>query len=134
MLKNVNNIFTYSFTDLFNNFDLNDVHNIKNDMFQKYFANLKLTKTIEDGYFKTLKIIINYKVCIVHNSKIYFQMTDIAQGGGSSSMLGNIFLYYYECNYINNYLHLYRYIDYIILDSTDNITCSVPATYSSSFK
>ena len=53
-IKNVNNIVTYDFSDLFNNINLNDLYNIMNDLFQKYFTNLKLTKNIDVLYFKIL--------------------------------------------------------------------------------
>ena len=68
----------------------------------------------------------------MHNSKVYVQVAGIAQGGCSSSMLAaDLFLYYYECNYINNSLHLYRYIEDIIIISTDNITFSIQVAYPS---
>ena len=47
----------------------------------------------------------------MHNFKIYLQVAGIAQGGCSSIMLTNLFLYYYEYCYLNNSLRLYRYID-----------------------
>ena len=49
-------------------------------------------------------------------------------------MLADLFLYYYENNYINNSLHLYRYIDDIILTSTEDLACSIPVTYPSYLK
>ena len=73
-IKNVKTIVTYDFTDLFNNINLNDLYNIINDLFQKYFTKLKLTKCIDIIYFKTLK---NFIICnnfIIHNSKIYLQV------------------------------------------------------------
>ena len=70
----------------------------------------------------------------MHNSKIYLQVTGIAQNECSSSMLADLFLYYYECSYIYNSLHLYRYINDIILISTDNITCSFSVAYPSYLK
>ena len=45
-----------------------------------------------------------------------------------------IYLYYYKNKYINNSLHLYRYIDDIIVISTDNISCSIPVKYPSYLK
>ena len=65
----------------------------------------------------------------MHNSKVYLQTSDIAQGGCSSSMLVDLFLYHYECKYENNNLQLYRYID-IILISIDNGNCSLPVKCS----
>ena len=38
----------------------------------------------------------------MHNSKIYVQVVGIAQGGCLSSMLADLFLYYYEGSYTNN--------------------------------
>ena len=70
----------------------------------------------------------------IYISKIYVQVAGIAQSGCSSSMLADLFLCCYGCNYINNSLHLYRYFDDIIVISTDNITCTVPVTYPSYLK
>ena len=59
------------FTDLLININLNNLYNIINDLFQKHFTNLELTKNIDIGYFKTVtKFIINNKF-IMYSSKIY---------------------------------------------------------------
>ena len=57
-----------------------DLYNIVNDLFQKYFTNLKLTKSIDIGHFKTITNFI-IKNNLVNASKIYIQLTGIAQGG-----------------------------------------------------
>ena len=44
-------------------------------------------------------------------------------------MLEDLFLYHYECNYKNNNLQLYRYIDYIILISVNEANCLIPVKY-----
>ena len=49
-------------------------------------------------------------------------------------MLADLFLCYYESNYVNNSLHLSRYIDDIIIISTDNLNCSIPVAYPSYLK
>ena len=41
----------------------------------------------------------------MHDSKIYLQEAGIAQGECSSSILADLFLYHYECNYKNNSSH-----------------------------
>ena len=53
---------------------------IINFLFQKYFTKLKLTKHIDINYFKTLANFIIYNSFIMHDSKIYSQVVDIAQG------------------------------------------------------
>ena len=50
-------------------------------------------------------------------------------GGCSSSMLVDLFLYHYGCNYKNKNLLLYRYINNVILISTDNAYCLLPVEY-----
>ena len=66
---------------------------------------------------KLLQIFINNFT--MHISKLYLEVASIAQGSYSSSTL-DLFLYYYECSYINNSLHLHRHIDDINLNSIDN--------------
>ena len=90
MYINVNNIVIYYFTDLFNNINLNDLYNIINNLFQKHFTNLELTKNIDIGYFKSLTNFIINNNFIMHNSKIYLKVAGIAQGGCSSSMLTDL--------------------------------------------
>ena len=64
----------------------------------------------------------------MYNSKIYLQISGIAQGGCSFSMLVDLFLYHYEGKCKNNYatIKLYRYVDDIILISSNNANCSLP--------
>ena len=50
----------------------------------------------------------------------------LAQGGCSSSMLADLFLYYYECNYKNNNLQLHKYIDDIITYLEEHPLCAIP--------
>ena len=75
-------------------------------MFQKHFTNLEFSKNIDIGYFKKLINFIINNNFIIHKSKMYVQVAGIAQGGCSSIMLADLFLYYYESNFINT-LHLY---------------------------
>ena len=54
----------------------------------------------------------------MHNSKIYHRESGRAQGGCSSSMIVDLFLYHYEKNFTNNNnIHLYIYIDDIIFSA-----------------
>lgn len=54
------------------------------------------------------------------------QKIGIPQGGYNSSLLSGLYLYYYERTYsnINSNIHLYRYIDDIILIDTDKSNIS----------
>ena len=70
----------------------------------------------------------------MHNSEIYLQLVSIAQGWCLSSMLADIYLYYYECSYIHNSLHLCRHIDNVILIPNDNVTLSIPVAHPSYLK
>ena len=63
-------------------------------MFQKHLTNLELTKNIDIGYFKTLSNFTINNNFIMHNSKINAQVAGIAQGGCSSTILADLFLYY----------------------------------------
>ena len=100
----------------------------------QYFTKLKITKNIDNGYFKILTNFIINNNFIMHNYEIYIQIVDIARGGCLSSMLADLFLYYYKCSYINNSLTLHRYINDIIIISTDNINSSIPDAYPSYLK
>ena len=102
-------IVTYDFTDLLNNVDLNDLCNIINDLFQKYFTNLNLQKTLVILKLTTYFIINNNFT--MHNPKIYLHVAGVAQDGCLSSMLANLFLYYYGCSYIKKSLH---YVDILM--------------------
>ena len=131
-LKNITNIVTYDFKDLFNNINLNDLNKIINDLFKDYFTQLQLPNNISIDYFRTLTNFIINNNYIMQNSLIYHQESGIAQGGCSSSMLADLFLYYYEKTFTNNNnLHFFRYIDDIIIFSTDYTQCELPVTYPS---
>ena len=114
---------------VWNNNNLNDLHNIINDLFQNYFTKLKLAKNTDIVYFKAITNFTINNNFIMLNSKIYLQATSTVQGEYSSSMIAYLFLNYYECCYIYNSLHLHRHIVDIILISTDNVTklksCSI---------
>ena len=68
----------------------------------------------------------------MHNSKIYHHESGIAQGGYSSSMLADLFLYQFEKTFTNNNnLRSFRYIDDIIIFSTNHTKCVLPVSYPS---
>ena len=68
-LKNINNIVTYDFKDLFSNVNFRDLSNIINSLFQEYYTQLQLPDNINADYFKTLTNFIINNDYIIHNSK-----------------------------------------------------------------
>ena len=85
---------------------------------------MKLPNNI-DYYYSQILRNSKIKLCM---TKIYFQTSGIAQGGCFSSMLADLFLYYYEYNHKNNNLQLYKYIDDILI-SIHNVNCLLPVKY-----
>ena len=70
-------------------------------------------------------------ICIMQNSNIYHWESGIAQGGCSSSMLADLFLYHYEKKFTNNNnIHFFRYID-IIIFFRNHTQCILPVNYPS---
>ena len=68
----------------------------------------------------------------MHNSKLYHQESRIAQGDCSSCMLVDLFLCHYEKHFTtNNNIHLYRYVDDIIIFSASHSKCLFPVKYPS---
>lgn len=119
-LKNVNNIITLDFKDLFNNIYLSDLSDIINSMFCLYQNQLTLPDKVDANYFKTLTNFIIFKNYLLQNDTIYLQKVGIPQGGCTSSILADLYLYHYESNFMNNDILLYRYIDDIILLYTND--------------
>ena len=70
---------------------------------------MKLPNNVDYDYFQALTNLIINNIFTMHESKIYLQTSDIPQGGSSSSMIMELFLYNYECNYKCTNLQLYRY-------------------------
>ena len=68
----------------------------------------------------------------MHTFKFYHQQSGIAQIKCSSRMMADLYLYYHEkifTNNNNNNIHLYRYVDNIILISTNSFNCLFPVNY-----
>ena len=70
---------------------------------------MKLPNNVDYDYFQALTNLISNNIFTMYESKIYLQTSDIPQGRSSSSMIMELFLYNYECNYKCTNLQLYRY-------------------------
>ena len=71
-------------------------------MFQDYYTRLQLPDNINEDYFKTLTNLIINNNYLMHKSQIYHQESGIAQGGCSSRILADLFLYQYKKILTNN--------------------------------
>ena len=78
---------------------MQDLNKITNSQFQGYYFQLQQFNNVDMKYFKTVaNFIINNKY-IMHNSKIYYEKSEIPQGGCSSITLADLLLYNYEKNF-----------------------------------
>ena len=115
-----NYINTYDFKDLYNNIDIEDLNKV---ILKLYFqVNSCKALNIKASYFKKLLNFVTKNCYLLQNNTIYKQVKGVPQGGPSSSVLANLYLHFFEINYINdNDFRLYRYIDDIIIFSNNDI-------------
>lgn len=114
-LDNVKNIATYDFKDLFNNINISDLSKVINALFNQHKNSLSLKENITTDFFKKLTNFILYNNFIVYNTTIFKQKIGIPQGGCASSILADLYLYYYEQHFYSNSFIIYRYIDDVII-------------------
>lgn len=114
-ITNISYIKTYDFKDLFNNIQIPDLHKVIHSLYKEYFLKHKIP--IDEAYFKRLLNFILNNNFIVYDKTIYSQISGIPQGGCASSMLANLYLFYYERHYQHDDIIFLRYIDDIILIS-----------------
>jgi len=121
-----NHINTFDFKDLFNNIDIEDLNIVILKLFD--LANSIKTLNINLSHFKSLLKFVTYNCYLFQNRIFYIQTKGVPQGSASSSILANLYLFYYEKNYNkNNDYMLFRYIDDVIIFSKNNI--DIPSFY-----
>jgi len=115
-----NCINTFDFKDLFNNINIEDLNIVILKLFDLVNSNKVLS--INLSHFKSLLKFVTFSCYLFQNSTFYVQTVGVPQGSASSSILANLYLFYYEHNYNkdNDYL-LYRYIDDVIIFTYTNI-------------
>lgn len=134
-LKSISNIVTFDFKDLFNNINLSDLFTIINSLFIKFRPHLSLPTHVDAEYFSTLTNFIIYNNYILQDNSLYLQTIGIPQGGCSSSLLADLYLYHYEHHFKNLGIHLYRYIDdIIVINTTSSNTNFIPDFYPSNLE
>ena len=95
-LNNKNNIKVFDFNDLFNNININDTHKVINISFKENKSYLNPNNKINEHYSASLTRTIFHRNYILFNYKTYQRSTDLPQDGKTSSMLADLYLFYYE--------------------------------------
>ena len=77
-VKNITNIVTDDFKDLFSNINLQDLNITNNSLFQDYYSQLQFPNNVDLNYHKTLTNFIINNNYTRHISKNYHQKSEIA--------------------------------------------------------
>jgi len=123
-LKNVTALATYDFKDLFNNISINDLQSVILTLYKDIQPCIINNDTITIDYLKTLTNYLIKNNYILYQDNFYIQLQGIPQGGKNSSILADLYLFYYETKHnYNQYYTIFRYIDDIlIVNLNDNNT------------
>lgn len=107
---------TYDFKDLFNCLNIKDLYSVMVQLFKEYKDIVALNVNI--NFFKKLLNMVLFNNYIKHGNHIFHKATGIPQGNSASTLLSNLYLFYYERNYeFENYL-VRRFVDDIITFKT----------------
>ena len=111
----IDSVQTLDFKDLFNNIIIKDLFSVIKQLFDLYQLNT-LTK-FDSSTFNNLLQFVLFHNYLVHGNAVYLQTIGVPQGSTSSSMLANIYLYFYErkSTQITHHISIFRYIDDVLL-------------------
>jgi hypothetical protein len=111
-MEDIVGVSSYDFSDLFNSINLDDLHSIILNLYERY----DLPEFITYNRYKSLLQLVLKETYLYNGREIYKQIHGIPMGGGCSSILADIYLHNYETGTsLLNEVKFFRYVDDILV-------------------
>lgn len=121
--RKITNIQCFDFENLFTSIPLTELRNTLNLIFQKY----NFLISVDFDTWNDLLDICIFNNFVIFGEEIFLQIKGIPMGSNFSSSLANLFLHFYEMDFINKILPLeifaFRYIDDLIVLNDEHELC-----------
>lgn len=100
-----------------------------NVLFMEYFPYSHLLDNINFDYCKSVSTFFTIIIIFFQNTAIFTKHEGIPQGSAALSKLSELYLYFYERNFIINILLYINFHDIILFSLNGNQSLSLPLAY-----